>query len=127
MAEQPLNATISVYRNVRAYRQELRHEADKAIIGKLRPLVMSVPSREVLVTQTRDAFNTDAHRYGHSVVRYLAPVTPLATGMTMVGLQWPLRIGRDVFLMKDYAHRTDDLQGNLRTVAGLVAEVVDGD
>lgn len=127
MADQPANATISVFRGVRAYRQELRHEADKALIGKLRPLVMSVPSREVLVSQTRDAFNTDAHRYGHPVVRFALPATTLATGMTMNGLQWPVRIGRDVFLVKDQVHRTEDIQGNLRTVAGLATMVVDGD
>lgn len=127
MAEQPVNATISIFRQVRAYRQELRHEADKAIIGKLRPLVMSVPSREVLVSQTRDSFDTDAHQFGHPVVRYALPATSLATGLTMSGLQWPIRIGRDVFLAKDQVHRAEDLHGDLRTAAGLTTLVVDGD
>jgi hypothetical protein len=128
MAEQPLNATISIFRQVRAYRQELRHEADKAITGKLRSLVMSVPSREVLVSQTRDAFMTDAHRYGHPVVRFPVASTSLATAINgITGLQFPIRIGRDVFLAKDQAHRTADLHANLRTAAGLTTLVVDGD
>ena len=49
MSSQCLNTSISIFRNVRAYRKNLRHEAIAALTKKLRPLVMSVPGREVLV------------------------------------------------------------------------------
>jgi hypothetical protein len=125
MAEQPANVLISINRTVRSQRQELRHESVKPIIGKMRPLVMSVPSREILVDETRDVVASDAFRFGHPVVRYLRPVTSLVTGLTVAGLDWPVRIGRDVFLNKDFAHRTEDLHGDLRAAAGLT-NVVDG-
>ena len=49
MSAQPLNTSISVFRNVRAYRKNLRHEAIAALTKRLRPLILSVPGREVLV------------------------------------------------------------------------------
>lgn len=51
---QPLNTTITVQRRLRAYRQDFRHEAVKALVGNgMRDLVVSVPGEESLVGQTR--------------------------------------------------------------------------
>jgi hypothetical protein len=126
MAEQPVNATISVFRHVRAQRQEIRHDAVKPITGRMRSLVVIVPSREILVDETRDAVVSDFFQFGHPIVRYLRPVTTVATVRAGVaGLQMPIRIGRDQFIVKDQAHRTEDLHANVREAAGLT-NVVDG-
>jgi len=47
MASQPANQTINVFRRVRTFREDLRHESVKNITSWLRGLVFSVPSEEV--------------------------------------------------------------------------------
>ena len=58
MASQPANATIRVHRRVRSYRQMIRHNNIKAMCNRMRPLIMSVPSRE---TQILSTFDGDAN------------------------------------------------------------------
>lgn len=124
MASQPANATISVEYSVRAYRQDLRHEAILALVGfpGMRSAIMSVPGSENLVDETRD--NTvlvttalDENRDGLPVVRFLKAVVTLEDAAEGISdLQFPKRIGRDVFLMKNAANLTDDLHAELRAV-----------
>lgn len=123
MASQPANATISVEYTVRAYRQDFRHEAILPLMGTgMRELVMSVPGSENLVDETRD--NTvlvttalDENRDGLPIVRFLKPVVTLEDAAEGISdLQFPVRIGRDVFLKKNAANLTDDLHAELRAV-----------
>ena len=52
---QPLNTTIAVYNRVRVFRQDLRHEALRALTGNgMRAAFVSVPGEEKLVGVTRD-------------------------------------------------------------------------
>jgi len=127
MASQPANSTISVEYTVRSYRQALRQEAILPLLGgvlggNMRGAVMSVPGREFLVDETRD--NTvlvttalDENRDGLPVVRFLSPVVTLKAAVDGIAdLAFPKRIGRDVFLLKDSTHLTDDLHADLRSV-----------
>jgi hypothetical protein len=87
---------------------------------------MSVPSEETLdltvrVTDPDDDIVTTALLEGRGsglpVVRGLAPVTTLAEAVAGVAdLDFPVRIGQDLFLNKSDAAVTDDLHQNLRDV-----------
>jgi len=126
MASQPANAEILVARRVRSYRQDLRHNSVKDLAqGHFRQLVMSVPSEEVLVTETRDGTGTlvttaiDDNRQGLPVVVGLRPVTTLEEAAEGIeGLAFPIRLPghRDVFLGKADASVADDLHQDLRDV-----------
>lgn len=108
MASQPANALINVRYMVRAYRQDLRHEAILALLGfpGMRPAVMSIPGgvktnggtfaagtvqkSEILVSETRDTDDEavvttallgarlDGDDSGLPIVRFLKPVVTLA-------------------------------------------------
>jgi len=126
MASQPANVEISVKRRVRSYRQGLRHNNIHGLVNRLRPLVMSVPSQETLdlTVRSADADNDvvttallEGRGSGLPVVRGLAPVTTLQEAVQGVsGLDFPVRIGQDLFLNKSDANVTDDLHQNLRDV-----------
>ncbi|MHA2231327.1 MAG: hypothetical protein ACXAB4_02435 [Candidatus Hodarchaeales archaeon] len=126
MASQPANVEILVKRRVRSYRQNLRHNNVHALVNRLRPLVMSVPSEETLDLTVRVADPDDdivttalleGRGSGLPVVRGLAPVTTLAEAVAGVAdLDFPVRIGQDLFLNKSDAAVTDDLHQNLRDV-----------
>ncbi len=128
MASQPSNVDIRVHRRVRSYRQDLRHNAILSMAqGHMRELVMSVPSEEVLVSETRDSASAgalvttavDQNRLGLPVVRELRPVTTLEEAAEdITGLNFPIRMPghRDVFLEKADATVADDLHKNLRDV-----------
>jgi hypothetical protein len=134
MGAQPANTSISVYRNVRSYRKALRHESVAALIKRLRPLIMSVPSQEVLVgVLTRDTALQDFSPYCGQA-RYLPtdPMTgvvgrgfPIVVGLyeqkTFAAAQeglplidFAFQIGSDMFLQNVHAGLTRDLQGDLR-------------
>ena len=126
MASQPANVEISVKRRVRSYRQMLRHNNIHAMVNRIRSLVMSVPSEETLdatwrATDADDDIVTTALLEGRGsglpVVRGLAPVTTLAEAVAAVpDLDFPVRIGQDVFLNKADGFETDDLHQDLRDV-----------
>ena len=126
MASQPANVDISVKRRVRAYRQDLRHESVHAVVNRLRPLVMSVPGEETLdltvrVVDTDDDVVTTALLSGRGsglpIVRGLGAVTTLQEAVTgITGIDFPVRIGADVFIQKADASLSDDLHGDLRAV-----------
>lgn len=131
MASQPANQDISVFRRVRSYREDLRHNSILDLAqGHFRRLIMSVPSEEVLVTETRDPATEDLivttaldqDRTGLPVVRGLKPVVSLAEAVEGIsGLNFPIRMPghRDVFLEKSDASKTDDLHQDLRDVKDL--------
>lgn len=126
MASQPANVEILVKRRVRSYRQNIRHNNIHGLINRLRPLVMSIPSEETLDFTVRAADLDDdivttalleGRGSGLPVVRGLAPVTTLAEAVAAVSnLDFPVRIGQDVFLNKADANVSDDLHQNLRDV-----------
>lgn len=126
MASQPANVEISVKRRVRSYRQNLRHNNVHGLVNRLRPLVMSVPSEETLDLTVRvadvddDVVTTallEGRGSGLPVVRGLAPVTTLVEAVAGVAnLEFPVRIGQDVFLNKADGSLTEDLHQDLRDV-----------
>ena len=126
MASQPANVEILVKRRVRSYRQNIRHNNIHGLVNRLRPLVMSIPSEETLDFTVRAADLDDdivttalleGRGSGLPVVRGLAPVTTLAEAVAAVSnLDFPVRIGQDLFLNKADANVTDDLHQNLRDV-----------
>ena len=126
MASQPANSDILVKMRVRSYRQGLRHNNIHGLVNRLRPLVMSVPSEETLDMTVRSA-DTDSDMVttallegrgsGLPLVRGLKPVVTLAEAVAGIAdLDFPVRIGQDVFLQKTDAAVTDDLHGDLRAV-----------
>lgn len=126
MASQPANVEISVKNRVRSYRQDLRHNSVFDLVNHLRPLVMSVPSEETLDLTVRvddvddDVVTTallEGRGSGLPVVRGLRPVTTLAEAVASIpNLDFPVRIGRDVFLNKADGSLTEDLHQDLRDV-----------
>ena len=121
MASQPANADIRVHRRIRSYRQMLRHNNIKAMVNRMRPLIMSVPSRETQILSTFDGdanivqTNLTSNRRGLPVVRYLRPVVPFETAAEQIaGLNFPVVIGQDKFLEKSDANVADDLHQDLR-------------
>lgn len=130
---QPLNTSIKVYRTVRAYRQDLRHESIAALTKRLRPLVMSVPGEEVLVgVLSRDTTLQDLSPYmgearfgagrGFPIVVGLNPVKSFATAQEgLPSVDFAFTIGGDKFLQNVEAGlATRDLHADLRNDA-LVA------
>jgi hypothetical protein len=121
MASQPANADIRVHRRVRSYRQMIRHNNVKAMVNRMRPLIMSVPSRETQILSTFDGdanivqTNLTSNRRGLPIVRYLRPVVPFETAAeNIAGLNFPVVIAGDKFLEKADASVRDDLHQDLR-------------
>ena len=139
MASQPLNTTISVFRTVRSFREDLRHESVKAITHKLRPLVMSVPNQEVRIeVKARDANTTDFSAFmgqGRTNGGTLGRGLPIVIGTraakdygTVVntlaaGINFPFAIGHDNFVENAAANlATNVLHADLRAVAPLASD-----
>lgn len=106
MASQPANTDISVFRRVRAYRNQRRHESVEAIIKRLRPLIMSVPSEEFLTgVLTRDTGTSDFSvwgRDGQPIVIGVLPDTTFAQAQeNITGVDFAIQIGADKFLNHD--------------------------
>jgi len=127
MASQPANTDINVFRRVRAFRQDHRHESVEALIKHLRPLVMSVPSEEILSgVLTRDTTLADFSAYmgearhdagrGFPIVIGLLPQKSYADAQEgITGVDFGFAIGRDAFLQHAEASlATRDLHSDLR-------------
>ncbi|MFA5766877.1 MAG: hypothetical protein WC919_03060 [Candidatus Paceibacterota bacterium] len=126
MSAQPANTSISVYRNVRAYRKALRHEAVAALTKRLRPLIMSVPGEEILVgVLTRDTDLQDFSPYcgearfgagrGFPIVVGLYQVKTFATAQeNLPSVDFAFQIGSDMFLANVHAGLGRDIQADLR-------------
>lgn len=125
MASQPANADIRVHRRVRSYRQMIRHNNIKAMVNRMRPLIMSVPSRETQILSTFDGdagivqTNLTSNRRGLPIVRYIRPVVPFETAAeNIAGLNFPVVIGQDKFLENSDANVRNDLHQDLRNSGG---------
>jgi len=128
MAAQPANTDIKVYRTVRSYRDTLRNDSVAALIKRLRPLVMSVPAREVLVeVKARDTSVADFSPYmgearhnanrGFPVVIGLADQTTFAAAQAGIAdVDFAYQIGQDRFLQNTTAGLANDLHADLRAV-----------
>lgn len=127
MSAQPANSTIAVYRTVRAYRQDHRHESIEAITKKLRPLIMSVPGEEgISGVLTRDTSFKDTSSYmgeaRHGATRGFPIVVGLKDTKTfgaaqegLSGVDFAITIGRDAFITNSSADVADaDLHQDLR-------------
>jgi hypothetical protein len=133
---QPANTDISVFRNVRSFRQAHRHESVAALIKRLRPLVVSVPAEEILVSyQNRDTTKTDFSAYmgeaSHTATRGFPRVIGLVAVRTFASVagtasknfDFPFQIGSDKFLAltsTGLTHATNhDLHASVRAVTGV--------
>jgi len=126
MASQPANTDVNVFRRVRSFRQDHRHESVEALIKHLRPLVMSVPGEEILSgVLTRDTTLQDFSAYmgearhdagrGFPIVIGLLPQKSFADAQEgITGVDFAFTIGRDKFLQNDTGSLDHDLQGDLR-------------
>lgn len=118
---QPANATISVDRRLRVYRDNRRHTSIKHLTTPFDAQLVAVPGEEIQVLETRDAsFRTDAFRLGHAVVvepRTTCTVADVYAGVA--GMDFPVRLPgnpREMQLQKVAANRTDDLYGEVQAV-----------
>lgn len=130
MASQPANASISVYRRVRAQRNDSIHTSVKqrSVGVSWSELDVVVPGEEIQVYEKRDdSFRTDAFRFGHPVTVLTRDKTTLSEIIThgtdgsgtplVADLNFPVRfVGyyRDVFIEKNADNVTADLHQDVR-------------
>lgn len=125
MASQPSNTSISVYRQVRAFRNDQRLESIKAITGKLRNLVLSVPAQEDRVeVKGRDTTVQGTSSYfgqaaagatrGFPVVVGTRAAKDLEVVETLSGVDFIVTVGRDRFVTNDADSLTNDLHQQVR-------------
>lgn len=106
MADQPLNADIAIFRAVRSQRNILRGDSIKAQTGDLRPLVIVVPGKEVLVeTKSFDTSKRDFSPWGQNGQPIVVGVKAqkdisLVETMTDVTL---IQVGSDKLIVSDTA------------------------
>lgn len=129
MSAQPANSSISVFRNLRSYRRDLRHESLAAICKRLRPLVMSIPGEEILVgVLSRDTNVKDFSSYmGEArfnagrgfpiVIGALGQVSFAEAQTTLTDINFAFQIGSDKFLTNTAAGLSGDLFGEARGLA----------
>lgn len=132
MASQPLNADISVNRRVRAKRVVNLNRSTTEYRGA--DLEMVIPAEEDFTTVTRNGSlpvgtDTSLGAKGEGLPRVRLPRTrkPLGnydgstsvapSGMNVADIDFPVRIGQDVFLQKAAGSETDDLHQDLRDVS----------
>lgn len=119
MSAQPLNTDIKVYRTVRAYRNQRRHESVEAIIKRLRPLIMSVPAEEMLTeVKARDTAKKDFSTWGRDgqpiVIGVKSDVSFETAQEGLANIDFAFTIGADKFLANTAAGLTGDLHEGLR-------------
>jgi len=95
------------------------------MVNRMRPLIMSVPSRETQILSTFDGdagivqTNLTSNRRGLPIVRYIRPVVPFETAAeNIAGLNFPVVIGQDKFLENSDANVRNDLHQDLRNSGG---------
>lgn len=111
-SSQPLNSTITVYRRLRAQRQDQRHDSVRSILSPgFRALETVVPGEEVRVVRNLNAsFKSDRYFKGHQVyVQNRTALTYAAAVAGITGIEIPFQIGRDKFINKNLANVGDDL------------------
>ena len=121
MSAQPLNGDISIFRTVRSYRNDRRHESVEALIKRLRPLIMSIPSYEILSgVLTRDTTKEDFSTYARNgfpiVIGTFPDVTFASAQESMSNVDFAFQIGTDKFITNTAGGLTGDLQKDLRAL-----------
>lgn len=128
MSAQPANTDIKVYRTVRSYRQALRQDSVAALIKRLRPLVMSVPAEEILVSAlSRDTTVSDMSPYmgearhgasrGFPIVVGLNAVVTFADAQTgLADVDFAFQIGQDKFISNTSVGLSGDLHADLQAL-----------
>jgi len=126
MASQPSNTDIQVFRTVRSFREDLRHESVKALTGRLRPLVFSVPAQTDRVeVKARTAAVTDFSAFmgqpaagatrGLPVVIGPRDAKTFDTVESLTGINFPFTVGADKFVETSSANlAANDLHQQLR-------------
>lgn len=126
MAAQPANTDIKVYRTIRSYRNNVRHESVAALIKRLRAKIMSVPGDENLVeVKARDTNVADFSPYmgearfgagrGFPIVIGLKDQVSFANAQTSIAnVNFAFNIGQDSFLANTAAGLTGDLHQDAR-------------
>ena len=129
MAAQPANTDITVFLNLRSYRNAIRHESVAALIKRLRPFVMSIPAHEILVGPlTRDTSVSDMSPYmgearfgagrGFPIVVGLKDQVSFANAQTnLSNIDFAFKIGQDMFLANTAAGLTGDLHEDARDLS----------
>ena len=132
MASQPLNATLSVYRRVRAQREPGRHDSVKNITHKLRRLILQAPGQEIRTrVVARDTSVTDFSTYMGQASPVAGRGMPVVVGVQarkdfsvitqLTGIDFPVEIGHDKFIQDDSSHvgvAGRDLHGLGRATTG---------
>ena len=128
MASQPLNTAIKVYRRVRAYRQDVRHDSVEALTKHLRPLIMQIPAEEIVSgVQSRDTSVSDFSSYMGEARYGASRGFPIVIGLNdrttfeaaqegCTGVDFAFTIGRDRFLQNTEAALSRDLHQDMRNV-----------
>lgn len=119
MSAQPLNTDIKVFRTVRSYRNQRRHESVEAIIKRLRPLIMSVPADELLTeVKARDTSKRDFSTWGRDgqpvVIGVKSDVNFSDAQEQLPNVDFAFTIGADKFITNTAAGLTGDLHQDLR-------------
>jgi len=125
MADQPLNQDIQIFRTVRGQREILRHDSVKNIIGKLRRLILVEPGCELRTEYgTRSTTVTDFSPFmgmaAAGATRGLPITVDIRTAEDfscvddMTGIDFPVEIGSDKFVMEDSLNVGGDIQEDAR-------------
>ncbi len=119
-AAQPLNSSISVFLASRSFRNLRKFDSVGTIIKRLRPLVMSVPGREITTATvlSRDTTTKDFSTYGRDgfpIVIGLQVDLPFGVAQEqMPSVDFAFQIGADKFLINTPAQVTNDIMGDLQ-------------
>jgi hypothetical protein len=128
MAAQPANTDILVFRNMRSYRQAHRHESVAALIKRLRPLVMSIPSEEIQVeVLSRDTGTADFSSYMGEARHTASRGFPIVVGLkdtvsfetaqeSLPDVDFAYQIGGDMFITNTEAGLSGDLFGDAKSL-----------
>lgn len=133
MAAQPLNTDITIRRSIRSYRNNVRHESVAALIKRLRPMIMSIPGNEVLVSVlSRDTTTADFSPYMGEARHGASRGFPIVVGLNaqvsfsnaqtnLPDVDFAFQIGQDRFLHNTTATLASaDLFGDAGDLTGDV-------
>jgi hypothetical protein len=139
MSAQPLNTSISIFRNVRTQRNILRHESVAAIIKHLRPLIAIVPGKEITAgVLTRDTDTKDFSPYMGQAAFGAGRGFPIVVGTFkqlafdnaqayITDADFAFQIGSDKFLAATAStNATADLFGEAATALAAHSQHIDG-
>ena len=116
MASQPLNTSISVFRQLRSERDGRRQESVKAITDHLRALLLQVPGQEIpavvnLTLQAGTSGETSYNRAGRPLVVGVRQAKDFQTVNSLTGVDFFVEIGQDRFIQNTAAGLASDAAG----------------